>query len=1229
MANKISFSLIVFMIWFIPGISGISAQGQCTGEVLNISSPGFSQTSTTGNWTVPSGGPYKVKITVKGAKGGDAISDPTGGKGGKGRVMEGEFFVSSGEVLDANAGSPGLSDNAGAGGGGGSAVKIGSTLLILGGGGGGGGGGSPALSGLDANSTQEGSAGNPGGAGGNSGDGGSVGPGALGGAGGGGFFAPGGDGGYSGGGGAGFNGAGGWNGGGGGTAGGGRGINAGATGLDPSGGGGGGGYSGGGGGVTGNVMTFSDGGGGGGGGSYNIGAGQNNSLTNNVGGQVIIECLGTATLSATVTVTQPVCASPTQGSVSINLTGDLNGNTSGLEYAIVSGSSFSGSPTFADITADPFNLTGGFGTTSGTYTVRIRGKYNPGIYLDNSYSIITASSGTIYVNHLATGANNGTTWTDAFTDLQSALANPCPGSQIWVAAGTYQPPLNASFSMRPGVAILGGFPNTGNPDLNQRNWSANPTILLGNGGVVIFNYDNGLTHSSVLDGFTVKGGTEYNGIGGGAYNFMVSPAYLNCIFTDNAANLSGTMYIYFGSTVVTNCLFTGNSVNNSTGTLFIMGTGSTTPIITNCTFSGNNKSGIFCGDLSQPIITNCIVWGNENGIYTQTYASPTISHCIVQGGFSGTGNLNVDPLFVSQPAIGLGATGDLHLQPCSPAIDNGTNAGAPAKDLDGNARPFSPYGSGTPTTDMGAYEYSSPVNYCTTCLSSGILYVNAAATGMNNGISWANAYTDLQSALSNPCTSITQIWVAAGTYKPTSGADRNISFVMKNGMAIYGGFNGTETLLSQRNRSTNVTILSGDIGTPTNSSDNSYHVIKNNNNGLDNTAILDGFTITGGTDTRSFPDGFGGGMYNNHSSPSIVNCIFSGNAATYGGGIFNESSQITVINCIFSGNTSGNSGAGIQNNGSNSTVMNCTFYGNTAPSGASLFNLGANPLVTNTIIWGNSSGVSNNSSSPVITYSIVEGGYAGTGNISADPHFMDVANTNLHLQACSPAINAGTNTGAPSNDLDGNLRPFNPFGVGTPMADMGAFEYSMPITDTILYVNQTAIGSNNGSSWANAFTDLQSALNSTCHSKTQIWVAAGIYKPTSGTDRGISFAMKNGVALYGGFNGTETSLTERNWKTNVTILSGDIGTPNDNGDNSYHVFNNSGLNNTAILDGFTISDGRAYGGNPNQDGGGMYNYASSPKVNNCIFLNNSVRYTGAGMFNNWYSSPKLVNCSFI
>ena len=104
----------------------------------------------------------------------------------------------------------------------------------------------------------------------------------------------------------------------------------------------------------------------------------------------------------------------------------------------------------------------------------------------------------------------------------------------------------------------------------------------------------------------------------------------------------------------------------------------------------------------------------------------------------------------------------------------------------------------------------------------------------------------------------------------------------------------------------------------------------------------------------------------------------------------------------------------------------------------------------------------------------------------------------------------------------------------------------------VTYVDADAAGANDGSSWAKAYGDLQNAL-AAATSGDEVWVAEGAYKPTSGTDRTISFQLVEGVALYGGFAGTEGARDQRDWAAHKTILSGDIGNPGDSSDNSYHV----------------------------------------------------------------------------
>jgi len=254
-----------------------------------------------------------------------------------------------------------------------------------------------------------------------------------------------------------------------------------------------------------------------------------------------------------------------------------------------------------------------------------------------------------------------------------------------------------------------------------------------------------------------------------------------------------------------------------------------------------------------------------------------------------------------------------------------------------------------------------------------IHYVKSDATGANNGSSWTDAYTNLQLALS-AASSGDEIWVAAGTYIPVSSIERHHSFFLKNGVAIYGGFTGTETLRTQRNPAANVTILSGDIGIAGDNSDNSYHVVVGSN--VENTTVLDGFTITAGNANgdSSFNFDEGGGMYNSNSNPSLANLIFSSNSAISGGGMYNYYSSPSLLNVTFNANTSTYSGGGIYSDHSSLNLINAIFDSNIAtgtdisPSwGGGVMSVFSTLSIKNSTFTGNSAfeggGINNNNSS--------------------------------------------------------------------------------------------------------------------------------------------------------------------------------------------------------------------------------------------------------------------------
>ncbi|MEZ4988689.1 MAG: MopE-related protein [Saprospiraceae bacterium] len=198
-----------------------------------------------------------------------------------------------------------------------------------------------------------------------------------------------------------------------------------------------------------------------------------------------------------------------------------------------------------------------------------------------------------------------------------------------------------------------------------------------------------------------------------------------------------------------------------------------------------------------------------------------------------------------------------------------------------------------------------------------------------------------------------------------------------------------------------------------------------------------------------------------------------------------------------------------------------------------------------------------------------------------------------------------------------------------------------PFTDRI-YVDIDATGNNDGTSWADAFTDLQPALDASCGGVTEIWVAEGTYLPTettngSSNNRQKAFHFDIDLQIFGGFNGTETDRSDRNPEVHITALSGDIGTVGDNTDNSYHVVVAVNQTGEAVIDGFTIENGQAdVDANFNYSGvflfqvygGGVYCRNSAIKISNCIFKNNFASIGGAISYTGFNAIGVIQKCTF-
>lgn len=290
-----------------------------------------------------------------------------------------------------------------------------------------------------------------------------------------------------------------------------------------------------------------------------------------------------------------------------------------------------------------------------------------------------------------------------------------------------------------------------------------------------------------------------------------------------------------------------------------------------------------------------------------------------------------------------------------------------------------------------------------------VWHVDTGSTAMSPaGKTWGDAFTDFQQALDSAVGGDT-IFVSEGIYLPDRGTgNRDSAFYMIDSVEIYGGFSvaSDDTLFGDRDWTNNLTILSGELQDDGDSSNNAYRIIVNDNNGVTNDAILNGFTITEAYNTNGTN---GGGMYNNFASPTVVNCIFSYNYVIttftpfFGGGVYNNGTGSTpsftdcqfLFNVVNSSGTNAFGGAVLNNSSTSPTFTDCTFKGNqtiaTAFSG-----------------WACGSAMANtNSSTPTINSSVLDSNTAnGTGLAAGAAIFNQGNGSTTTLNFCDVSTNS-------------------------------------------------------------------------------------------------------------------------------------------------------------------------------------------------------------------------------
>ena len=376
-------------------------------------------------------------------------------------------------------------------------------------------------------------------------------------------------------------------------------------------------------------------------------------------------------------------------------------------------------------------------------------------------------------------------------------------------------------------------------------------------------------------------------------------------------------------------------------------------------------------------------------------------------------------------------------------------------------------------------------------------YVDAARPDNSGaGTSWATAEKELQVAI-DEAVSGDSVWVKAGTYKPTTGTDRNASFVLKEGVAVYGGFAGTETQLFQRNDIYNITILSGDLlGNDvgfTNNGENSKNVVTYG--AVSNATILDGFTVTKGNSdvhgagiggangspvlnnivfTTNTSINSGGAAYFDGGSPMLNNCVFDNNVSTAGGGAVHTFgiTSIKFTNCVFYSNTAAYGGGFYINASIGVSFINCTFSKNTMTGGAGPVNAYLGYISKSDVSIKNSI-IRDATTTPSLFfdlvrsnftayYSLIHGSWAAQASSIPSPEFINVndgdgpdniwrtPDDGLRISCSSPAINASDPSITNTKDVMGITR--------TGIADIGAYE-----SGTVWYLDADGDGYYTGS----------------------------------------------------------------------------------------------------------------------------------------------------------------------
>jgi hypothetical protein len=498
-----------------------------------------------------------------------------------------------------------------------------------------------------------------------------------------------------------------------------------------------------------------------------------------------------------------------------------------------------------------------------------------------------------------------------------------------------------------------------------------------------------------------------------------------------------------------------------------------------------------------------------------------------------------------------------------------------------------------------------------------VIYVDADATGANDGSSWENAYVYLQDALAdaNTAQKPVEIRVAQGIYTPDHGETQTIgkrtaTFQLIDGVTLEGGYGGfRESNPDARDINLYETILSGDLNGDDepyfiNNSENCYQVVVGND--TDETAVLEGFTISAGNADLPVPSQGGGGMHNKDGSPNLSHCTFTGNTTNQGGGggMYNENSSPIIRNCDFTGNITEKFGGGMYNEQSNPRLFECTFSYNDSEGGGGIYNGNSSPVLDNCSFIRNTvdrygGGIYNTAGSPRLIECTFIHNLAGYGGGIYNYGSSATLNDCKFLGNTASSIGGGVQITKSTATLTGCVFLENEAssGGGASISHGHLETFSCTFVDN--QVLSHGGGIYNMSDSNSTLTNCQMTGNVAGEVDNKIWGSGGGFYNSDRSNLTLTnclISSNHSTTTGAGFcNERESSLTLIN-----SIISGNITGGNTGG----------------------------YGG-----GGGIYHKGASLLLINCIITGNvAMDGHGGGLYcreSRWVSEAALMNCTFV